>query len=170
VQHGAAEDLHVEMPHVFVSAAGLPDGGKDFGQQVVQRFARSEPLAIGGGQGLEVLVRERLHVLFERIDPFENRAGNDRVPFAAARPNVAQAANDTLVAGAEHAAQEIDHPFAHGAKFVRKFFPGIDFQFRFGAHNPRPNAGDRGQEPGQRSEIRGQESEFRPVRPLIPDL
>ena len=37
VQDDAAEDLHVEVPHVLGAAAGLAAGGERLGQQVVER-------------------------------------------------------------------------------------------------------------------------------------
>ena len=45
VQDDAAEDLHVEVPHVLGAAAGLAAGGERLGQQVVERLAGLEPLA-----------------------------------------------------------------------------------------------------------------------------
>ena len=44
VQHGAADELHVEVPHVQHAAAGLAHDGERLGQQVVERFALGEPL------------------------------------------------------------------------------------------------------------------------------
>jgi hypothetical protein len=44
VQHGAADDLHVEMPHAQHSAAGFADDGEHLGQQVIERFAIGESL------------------------------------------------------------------------------------------------------------------------------
>ena len=42
VQHRAADELHVEVPHVQHAPACLADDGKCFGQQVVERLALSE--------------------------------------------------------------------------------------------------------------------------------
>ena len=39
VQHRAADELHVEVPHVQHAAAGLADDGERFGQQIVERLA-----------------------------------------------------------------------------------------------------------------------------------
>ena len=44
VQHGAADELDVEVPHVEHAAAGLADDGEGLGQQVVERLAVGEPL------------------------------------------------------------------------------------------------------------------------------
>ena len=49
VQHHAADQLHVEVPHVQHAAAGLADDGEGLGQQVVERLAVGEPLAELGG-------------------------------------------------------------------------------------------------------------------------
>ena len=39
MQHHAADQLHVEVPHVEHAAAGFADDGKGLGQQVVERLA-----------------------------------------------------------------------------------------------------------------------------------
>ena len=39
VQHHAADQLHVEVPHVQHAAAGLADDGERLGQEVVERLA-----------------------------------------------------------------------------------------------------------------------------------
>ena len=49
VQHRAADELHVEVPHVEHAAAGLADDGEGLGEQVVERLALGEPLAELGG-------------------------------------------------------------------------------------------------------------------------
>ena len=43
VQHHAADELHVEVPHVEHAPAGLAHDGERFGQQVVERRARRPP-------------------------------------------------------------------------------------------------------------------------------
>ena len=40
VQHHAADELHVEVPHVQHALAGLADDGEGFGQQIVERTCR----------------------------------------------------------------------------------------------------------------------------------
>ena len=52
VQDDAAEDLHVEVPHVLGAAAGLAAGGERLGQQVVERLALGQALAELGVRGL----------------------------------------------------------------------------------------------------------------------
>ena len=42
VEHGAADELHVEVPHVEHAAAGLADDREGLGQQVVERLALRE--------------------------------------------------------------------------------------------------------------------------------
>ena len=44
VEHRAADELHVEVPHVEHAAAGFADDGERLGQQVVERLAVGEPL------------------------------------------------------------------------------------------------------------------------------
>ena len=57
VQHDAADQLHVEVPHVEHAAAGLADHREGLGQQVVERFAVGEPLAEFGGLLAQLLRR-----------------------------------------------------------------------------------------------------------------
>ena len=59
VQDHAADQLHVEVPHVERAAAGLADDGEGFGQQVVERLAVGEPLAELDGLAAQLLVGER---------------------------------------------------------------------------------------------------------------
>ena len=49
VQDHAADQLHVEVPHVEHAPARLADDGEGLGQQVVERLALGEPLAELGG-------------------------------------------------------------------------------------------------------------------------
>ena len=56
VQDDAADDLHIVMAHVLGAASGFAASGKGLGQDVIQRFARLEPFAKNGGQGLELLI------------------------------------------------------------------------------------------------------------------
>ena len=44
VQHHAADQLHVVVPHVQHAAAGFADDGERLGQQVVERLAVGEPV------------------------------------------------------------------------------------------------------------------------------
>ena len=60
VEHGAADQLHVEVPHVEHAASGLAYDGKRLGQQVVERLALGEALAELRGLGAQLLVGERL--------------------------------------------------------------------------------------------------------------
>ena len=49
VEHHAADELDVVVPHVEHAAAGLADDGEGLGQQVVERLASAEPLTELGG-------------------------------------------------------------------------------------------------------------------------
>ena len=80
VQHHAADQLHVEVPHVQHAAAGLADDGEGFGQQVVERLAVGEPRAELGGLAAQLLVGERLDLRLERVD-----LGDERAEGASAR-------------------------------------------------------------------------------------
>ena len=56
VQDHAADELHVEVPHVEHAAPGFADDGEGFGQHGVERFAAPDPLAELGGLGAELVV------------------------------------------------------------------------------------------------------------------
>jgi hypothetical protein len=56
VQHGAADDLHVEVPHVEHTPPGLANDSEHLGQQVVERFAIGESLTEFDRLGSELFV------------------------------------------------------------------------------------------------------------------
>ena len=56
VQYGAADQLHVEVPHVEHAPAGFADDGERLGQQVVERLAIGEALPELGGLAAQLLV------------------------------------------------------------------------------------------------------------------
>ena len=62
MEHRAADDLHVEVPHVEDTASGLAHDGKRLGHEVGQCLALGQPLAEFGRLGAKLLVRKR----FER--------------------------------------------------------------------------------------------------------
>ena len=57
VEHGAADQLHVEVPHVEHAAARLADDREGLRQQVVERLAVGEALAELGGLAAQLLRR-----------------------------------------------------------------------------------------------------------------
>ena len=81
VEHGAADQLHVEVPHVEHAAAGLAHDGEGLGQQVVERLAVGEALAELGGLAAQLLVGERLERGLEGADLADDRTQtfSDRV-------------------------------------------------------------------------------------------
>jgi hypothetical protein len=68
VQHDAADELHVVVPHVQHAAAGLADDGKCFRQQVVELFAVGDALLEVHGPGAQIRVRERFDAGLEGVD------------------------------------------------------------------------------------------------------
>ena len=56
VQGRPTHDLHVVVPLAERALGGLADRGERLGQQVVEGLAVREALAVGGGEGLELLV------------------------------------------------------------------------------------------------------------------
>ncbi len=74
VQHRAADELDVEVPHVEHAAAGFPDDGKSFRKQVVERFTVREALTEFGGLAAQLRVGQRLNRGLERVDLGHDRA------------------------------------------------------------------------------------------------
>ena len=74
VQHHAADQLHVEVPHVQHAPAGFADDGEGFDEQIVERFAVGDALAELDGLGAELLVGQRLDLRLERADLGDQRA------------------------------------------------------------------------------------------------
>ena len=68
VQHHAAYELHVEMPHVEHTLARLADDGKRFRQQIVERLTVRDALAELVRLVAELFLGERLHLRLERAD------------------------------------------------------------------------------------------------------
>ena len=56
VQHRAADQLDVEMPHVEDAASGLANDGERLGHQVVERLAIGQPLAEFRRLGAKLLI------------------------------------------------------------------------------------------------------------------
>ena len=68
VQGCAAHELHVEVTEAERAAARLAHRGERLGQQVVERLAVRVALAQLDGLVLELLVGERVEVVFEGVD------------------------------------------------------------------------------------------------------
>ena len=80
MQDDAADELHVEVPHVERAAAGLADDRERLRQQIVERLAAREPVAEFLGLGAELIVGERLNLGFFRADHVHERT--DLLQFA----------------------------------------------------------------------------------------
>ena len=61
MQHHAADQLHVEMPHPQHPAGRLAHHGEGFRQQIVQGGALPQPLAEFRGLAAQSLIRQSLH-------------------------------------------------------------------------------------------------------------
>ncbi len=68
VENRAADELHVEVPHVEHAAAGLPHDGKCLREEVVERHPLSKAFAELRGLGAELFVAQCLNRRFERVD------------------------------------------------------------------------------------------------------
>ncbi len=73
VEHGAADELHVEVPHVQRPLARLADHGKRVGQQVVERLAVRQPLAQLARAASQLVVRQLLDFGFLGVDLQDDR-------------------------------------------------------------------------------------------------
>ena len=102
VQNHAADQLHVVGAQPEHPARGLAHGRERFRQQTVQRGPFGEAPAKLFGPGTQLLVRQRLHFRFQRVDPGHR---------------LAELAQDALVAAAENARH---HTVEHGQSSVGK--------------------------------------------------
>jgi hypothetical protein len=68
VQHHAADELHVEVPHVEHAAAGLAHHGEGLGQEVVERLALGVAFAEFRGACAHLAVRERARAGLQLAD------------------------------------------------------------------------------------------------------
>ena len=73
VQHHAADELHVEVPHAERAHAAFADDRERLGQKVVERLTVLETLSELDGLAREFLVRERLHRGLEVVDQTDGR-------------------------------------------------------------------------------------------------
>ena len=83
MMHGrAAQELHVEVPHVELAPAGLADQGERLDQQPIERLAAAGPVAKRQACLLQVEVALLHERLFERRDlrdigrPLRHRTAN----------------------------------------------------------------------------------------------
>ena len=81
VEHGAANQLDVEVPHVEHAAAGLADDRERFGQQVVERLAVGESRPELGRLAAQLLVGQRLDGRFECADLAHDRTQLLQIAF-----------------------------------------------------------------------------------------
>jgi hypothetical protein len=116
VQDAAADQLHVEMPHVQHAASRLPYDSEGFGQEVVYGFARSDPLAEFLRLFAERLVAQSLDGGLQRVDGFDDRTDLLQLAFVLR-------AEDFRKNGIEHEQTRAENRLAikrlyHGGKSV----------------------------------------------------
>ncbi len=106
MQHGAAEQLHVEVPHAERALGRLAHRGERLGQEIVERLALLEPLAELGRLAAELVVGERGVVVLERVDVAHHAF---------------QAAQGLALARPQNLVQEVGHrlPTVAGAQEIR---------------------------------------------------
>ena len=81
MEHGAANQLDVEVPHAQHAEAGLADNGKGFRQQVVERLAVGEASLEFDGFCAELLVGQRLNRRLECTDLTHDRTQFLQIAF-----------------------------------------------------------------------------------------
>jgi hypothetical protein len=74
VQHDAADELHVEVAHANGALAGLAHDREGVGQNVIKRRAVLQLLLELGGHAFEVIVGERVYLVFKPVDTVHERA------------------------------------------------------------------------------------------------
>ncbi len=74
VQDGAADELHVEVPHVQHAAARFAHDRERLDEQIVERLAVRQALAEFHRLRAQLFVAERLHLRLERVDLLNERA------------------------------------------------------------------------------------------------
>ena len=102
MQHDAADELHVEVPHVQHAPAGFADDGEGLGQNLVERglqlrvllvgifdgvYALANALAKFLGLGAELLVGELLHGRLRGVDLLHQRLNALDFPFVTGAKN-----------------------------------------------------------------------------------
>src|SRR3546814_8643194 len=68
MQRDGAQHLDVEMTHAKYTLAGLPHDSKGLGQKIVERRPVGNALTKFGGFCSQLVVGERLHARFKRVD------------------------------------------------------------------------------------------------------
>ena len=96
VQHDAADQLHIEVPHLEDAPAGLAHYGEGLGQELVEDGLQGQILLVGVLDGVkalanafaefdgftaELLVRKRLHRRLEGVDLLHQRQNALDFPF-----------------------------------------------------------------------------------------
>ena len=74
MENRAADQLHVEVPHVEHAASRLSDDGECFRQQLIEGLAIGGSLPEFDGLAAQLLVRQRLNGRFEGVDLRHDRA------------------------------------------------------------------------------------------------
>ncbi len=97
------------VPHVLGAAGSFPAGSERLGQNVLERRACGQPLAVFRRQVLQFLVAQRQHLGFQFVDLGQERAGDDRVLVGRILgANQTELADEALIAGAEKLGQDAD--------------------------------------------------------------
>ena len=74
MENHAADQLHIEMPHVQLAAGHLAADGEGLGQNIVQGLPGLQALLELLGLVREGLIGEWRQAGFQAIDPLDNRA------------------------------------------------------------------------------------------------
>ena len=74
MQHHAADQLHIEMALAEHTTSCFAHGGERWNQNLIERLALRKLVAEFLGLGAQLIIRELLHLGFERIDGGHRRA------------------------------------------------------------------------------------------------
>ena len=125
MQDDAAQNLHVEVPHILGAQGRLPTSGIRLRQQIVQGGALSQPLAKHRRQRFELFVAQSVHFLFEDVYLIQHQAGSDPIR-AVLGADVAELADEPLIAGPKHARQKIGDRLRRGGQTIPQLLEEAD--------------------------------------------
>jgi hypothetical protein len=94
VEHHAADELHVEVPHLEDPPARLAADREDLGQKLVEALSAAEALAELGRLPGEVLVGKRLHGGLQTVDGLDHRPHPLQIAFGSAPYDLGEYAID----------------------------------------------------------------------------
>ena len=84
MQHDAADQLHVEVPHLEAAHRGFTHGRECLRQEVIEGLPAFNPFFEPAGQGPHFLIAHRLQGRLERVDPIDGGLHFSQLPLVLA--------------------------------------------------------------------------------------